>query len=176
MILSASCGGTIVLPGTCGETSGLTVCSEGLIDLYEVNALIEILEDKTQEIYPEINNIAEAFEKRKVNVHLIKDKLAMGCEEIEHGIYRCEEHIGGVALDGQTIYVEYHECLAYTSFAHELLHAIEYAYLGGSEGDHDAECMFAQGAERQGKSYKETIEYKTNAELFYSTDSCADYR
>jgi len=175
MFLSG-CGGTIPLPGNCDTTSGITVCSEGPVDLSEIDTMVETLERKTQEVYPSITNISDAFAERGVNAQLIKDKLAMGCEEIEYGIYRCDKHIGGAAINGKVIYVEYHKCLAWSAFAHELLHAIEYAYLGGSEGDHDAEKMFNQGAERQGISYQDTIEWKTNFELFYVVEGCAEFR
>ena len=177
MLLLTACGGRLIVLDNCEYRSGITICSEGEIFFEDVDTAIPLIENRLREVYPNVTNLANRFAKHGIWMGLIDDKLATECQEIEAGIYRCEDYIGGVATDeGKKLYVQYRKCLAHTAFAHELLHSVEYIYFGESEGDHDAWKMFSQSAEDQGLKYWETIEYKSEVDIFNTTLGCEEFR
>lgn len=148
-------------------TSGLQICSEGFTSPEDIDTAVRVTEEIVQEIYPEVINIVETFDREEVNISFIDEDLSVRCEEIKRDVYRCDNNIGGVTLNSKHIYIRYDPCLSSTSFHHELLHVIEYYYLGGSqeEKDHSTPYFFKQDAVNQGKDYRAMIEWKITEEL-----------
>ena len=176
IILSMSCGDDPKVKCNSKFTAGgLKVCSEKSLSASEVEFAVETVEIQTAERYPEVIGLKETLANYKVNVYFIDDPLAMECEELEHGIYRCDESIGGVNVDGDLIYIRYHPCLAFTSLGHEALHSIEKYYLSGKMiEDHKTPWLFEQAAELG--HYPDTVEYQVFVEIFNNVASCAEYR
>jgi len=147
------------------HAAGLDVCAGKNIDPVGIELTVQTVEEKIQEVYPKVTDIVSKFEEEKILVVFIDDSLSIGCEEIEQDIYRCDDNIGGVTLDyGRKIYVIY-KCWGYRILGHELLHAIEYFYLSGPQGDHETPYLFNRDATNQGLSTPDMVEYKINIVL-----------
>lgn len=167
------------------HTSGMDVCFDIDVQPEEVDEVVSAVEFYTQAVVPEVVNFADRMEKKDLSVYFIDENLVNGCEVVENNIEACED-IGGVTIvyyptDIIRIYVERREhqkCLAYSSFAHELLHVIEHLYLGKhtvksiSDNSHDTPFFFAQDAKRQGIKMEQTLEYIINTDLWASSDYC----
>jgi len=173
-----ACGNQIVTQGVCLRESnwfqagGLNICSEvlGGVSGEEVETLIEIVETETKQYYPGVDNLPKKFKDKGIDVLFIDDHLAQDCEEIELGIYRCENTLGGATIDDGSvrIYLVYRECLAYSALDHEVLHLIEKLYLGGSPGDHSTPSLFIETTEPS----RDAVEYMVFNEAIDTLESC----
>lgn len=168
LIFLASCGKSYDCDSPDFHTAGLDVCAKGLSVVPEhVELAVQFVEQRTQEVYPEVVETAKKYNNKGVLVVFLDSDLSVECEEIENGIYKCKQHIGGANTNwGRKMFVKYHKCLAFTSLPHELLHSIEEFYLGGYSKDHETPEMFVQDAENQGIEYQETIEWKAENDLY----------
>jgi hypothetical protein len=177
LLTTTSCGYADI---KCREefyAAGIGICSEKPLDRQEIEYSVGVLEEKVAEVYPQVSNLPAMFDKHWVNVFFVNDLLAAECEEIDDGISRCEDFIGGVNTDnGITIYVAYYPCLADTSFSHELMHSIETFYLKGVDKiGHGPPQFYMQDYDTlQGK--RNTVEFKTDYTIFMNVNSCADER
>lgn len=161
------------------EAAGLKICTDGNpIDPEEVEIIAKTVEQKIQEVYSQVpSNTFEDYKRNDIRVQFIDEILAINCEELEADIYKCEDSIGGAIVENfniYKIYVRYTRCLANTSLDHELLHALEYFYLDGPQGEdgHSAPFMFKIDAKRQGILDQDTIEQKIYNEVRFTLPSC----
>ena len=175
IVALCACGRTDVPEVNCNykfNAGGLKVCSEGELSPAEVEFAVQATEEQTALRYPQVVGLKETLEHNKVNVWVVDDPLAMNCEELEQGIYRCDKYIGGVNVDGDVIYVRYNSCSAYIPLGHELLHSIEKYYLPDiPHGDHETPWLFMQNYH---DNPRDTVEFKIFMELFENVPSCAD--
>jgi len=178
IILLASCNaGTVsVIANTnCRynfHAGGLEICSEQSLDPQEIEYAVQVVEEQTALKYPQVVNLAGTLEENGVSVYITDDPLSLNCEEMALGVYRCEDHIGGVNFSGLLIFVRYDVCSAFIPLGHELLHSIEQFYLNDiPHGDHETPWLFEQNYH---DSPRDTVEFKIFMELFENVPSCAD--
>jgi len=173
--LILSCGGEMTKEECPGDwyyedVAGLTICSDGKVDPDEIRYAVQVIEQQTAIRYPEVNNLAELLKEKKVSVYFIDEALAVNCEPVENGVYRCDKDIGGANVDGHRIYVRYNSCLAFTSLGHEILHSIEKYYLNiPDDVDHTVPWLFEIGNPGH---QTETVEYKIFLDLYFNVASC----
>jgi len=147
--------------------SGLQFCSEVPVESQaeHIENIVRFVEEEVQAYYPEVTGIEQTFEDVGVVVHVINEgSLATGCQEIDHNIYRCENHAAGVASEhNRAIYIKGYDspgwCIGFGALGHELLHIIEYTYFGSTLGDHDREHFFVDYLDPV-EVIQATIEYK----------------
>jgi hypothetical protein len=177
MLINISCGGIELCES--GETykiSGLNICDNGFDILPEdIEHTVSVLEQETNIRYPEISNLKRIFNNNNVTVTFTDAALATNCQQIEgtnNRVYACERSLGGFNENGNTLYVRYNDCLAYSSLSHELLHSIEFYYLDIKNGaNHDTPFFFIR---RDGvvEENLETIEFKTTSILVRTLEKC----
>lgn len=158
----------------CMFASGLEICSVQPMDPLEVDQVVQIIEEETAKTYPFVSDLRTRFAEHGVTVNIFDEDIVLHCHNINYDVFECKDVLG-VAYNGKDIYIEYHECLEYTAFGHELLHAVEFIYFGNSQGDHDRAYMFNQRRADQGLSWNEVIEYRIDHRTFYETEGCKPY-
>jgi hypothetical protein len=144
-----------------------------------VSMAMDFVEQEAQRYYPEVQNVKQIFAAQLEFIYMTPKALADQCIMLEPGIYSCERHLGGVNVErGRRIYVgSWHEdrkpCLSFSSLIHELLHSIEYFYLGDSVGDHETPYFFMQNYSED-EEVRQTIEYRAKDRGFNDFLSCQD--
>ena len=140
-----SCSAELEMP--CVGAAGLEVCSENKMsseDLIDMERVVNIIEAEMSLEYPEVVNLEDKFESEGVRVVYVNDLLARDCENIIGGLYECKKYIGGTTLNyGHNIILAGSACSNEYFLPHELLHVIEYFYLGrNNSNNHDEFGLF----------------------------------
>lgn len=168
-LILSGCGYKDLCESDTYKTSGLTICDNYFAaNPDELNRAVDLLEIELQNKYPEIQDIKDEFEKHDVRVIFTEEKLAIDCERVNGSMYTCETFASGVNVNHNMLYVRYSNCLAFTSFTHELLHSIGKFYLKVKDGsEHDTPFFFQSGSESQ-----DSIEYIVDSTLKNELDRC----
>jgi hypothetical protein len=178
-------GLTLLLVASCGmeeaectsewfEAAGLKICDNDLgVSADEVKLAVETLESDltSRERYTHITNLEDTFKKKNIEVIFTDEDLGINCRKVDEWgqIYYCERTPYGVNIDHVRSYVTFNECLAWTALVHELLHSIEYFYLGVEDGgNHDTPEFFIIGQDNiydKVHTVEYTVEYKLAPKL-----------
>jgi hypothetical protein len=157
--------------------AGLQICTSGMdIDPQEIERTVEAVEIVSKQIYGIAIDkpFAEELERIGTTVTFLPNKyLAEGCEKIAADVFLCPSLLGGVNIqvhkpvrgDTMDIFVNYFGCIAWGGLPHELLHAVEYFYLGGGTEDHSTPGMFEYFARENKTPVADTAEYKVKSAL-----------
>ena len=92
LFLTVSCGGDFCEEPDF-EVAGLKICTDSPVDPEEVEIVVEIVERRVREVYPQVpTNTAEGYKRNDIRVQFIDSDLSTECEELSGGIYQCKHH------------------------------------------------------------------------------------
>lgn len=137
IIFLAACGTEPVCEEPTFTAAGLAFCvEEGLdVDPAEVEHLAALLEEKVNELHPEISGLSEVFADNEVTVNIQNGDVGLNCVEISEGISKCDKVTGGATAkseksqSGMQIFVSFDPCLNESALIHELLHIIQILFI-----------------------------------------------
>ncbi len=175
LIFITGCMGRLTVEGCKERVAGLCINSEHEILLDEINYAVQVIEEEARVSYPEMEDFSTVLDENFVTVDFTDKALAQKCEEIGYDVYACEQNIGGVNFNGKDIVLEWHKCLAFTSFGHELLHSVEMLMLDIWDEEHIESGFYYESATTIEDKSK-VAENLVKGRLFQDLESCLEFR
>lgn len=104
--------------GVCIYTQGLEVSQ------YEIERVTTLMQETLEEDFVKVPKLKKLFSKGGVIATFTEEDLMTDCKKKQDPVSTCR-NISGIIMDNKEILVEWRKCLAFTAYAHELLHFVE---------------------------------------------------
>ena len=174
----------VFLVGACAEgnmcqvsVAGMCVRSDNEIFPAELERAVEVMIEEVNKKDHEVSfdKFIQKLSDVGATVRFLEGEMSLDCHHVDRSVYICDKHIGGVIYGGEEVFIKHNPCLGFTSFVHELLHAIEFFYIpdskvGTKDYAHETPGFFIIGPE----DFRETVEYKSRQRLICELDSCLE--